>query len=484
MSSATLGWPSLAGMSRRILVSATAAGAAGLVWGVLRIFARPLLWRSDVAACVLSSLLTGAAVYLMSRRYERLYGLARKEAERRRQANQMLQVFQRAINASSNGVVITDARLPSQPIAYVNPAFEKITGYSAAEVLGRNCRFMRSDERDQAAVRTLRAALNEGRDCTVVLRDFRKDGSLFYNELSISPVYGPGGEVTHFVGVQNDITHRRLAEEELQQAKEELESRVVERTLELSVANEQLRSELRRREQAEAEAKRTNAELFEAYETTLEGWAAALDLRDKETEGHSQRVTELTLRMAREMGFADDELVHVRRGALLHDIGKLGVPDAILLKPGKLTEDERRIMKRHPTLAYEWLAPISYLRPALDIPHCHHEKWDGSGYPRGLKGEQIPVAARLFAVVDVWDALISDRPYRQAWPREKTREHIRSLSGTHFDPHVVEVFLRMTEDLSAGACLPELELAAVSFVIRSLDFSDLDSSERARRQLQ
>ncbi len=188
---------------------------------------------------------------------------------------------------------------------------------------------------------------------------------------------------------------------------------------------------------------RSNVELTLAYDTTIEGWSRAMDMRDKETEGHTQRVTEMTLRIAQEMGIKEEEFVHIRRGALLHDMGKLGVPDNILLKPGPLTDEEWGIMKRHPQLAYEMLYPIEYLRPALDIPYCHHEKWDGTGYPKGLKGEEIPLAARIFAVVDVWDALNSDRPYRPAWTREKVREHICSLSGTHFEPNVAEVFLKM-----------------------------------------
>lgn len=191
---------------------------------------------------------------------------------------------------------------------------------------------------------------------------------------------------------------------------------------------------------------RSNLELTLAYDTTLEGWSRALDLRDKETEGHTQRVTELTVRLARALGLSEADVVQVRRGALLHDIGKMGIPDAILLKPGKLTDEEWVIMRQHPTYAYEMLFPITYLRPALDIPYCHHEKWDGTGYPRGLKGEQIPLAARIFAVVDVWDALRSDRPYRKGWSDTQVCDHIRSLAGTHFDPQVVETFLRMMEE--------------------------------------
>jgi PAS domain S-box-containing protein/putative nucleotidyltransferase with HDIG domain len=190
---------------------------------------------------------------------------------------------------------------------------------------------------------------------------------------------------------------------------------------------------------------RSNSELGMAYDATIEGWSRALDLRDKETEGHTQRVTETTLKLARLFGLSEAELVQIRWGALLHDIGKMGVPDAILLKPGPLTEDEWVIMKKHPGFAYEMLSPIHYLRNALDIPTCHHEKWDGSGYPRGLKGNQIPLAARIFAVVDVWDALRSDRPYRPGWTKEKVDEHILSLTGTHFDPQVVDGFFSLTK---------------------------------------
>jgi putative nucleotidyltransferase with HDIG domain len=196
------------------------------------------------------------------------------------------------------------------------------------------------------------------------------------------------------------------------------------------------------------ELEKSNGELMRAYDTTIDGWSRALDLRDKETEGHTQRVTEMTLRLARAMGVPDEAMTHVRRGALLHDIGKMGIPDSILLKPGPLDEEEWAIMKCHPAYALELLKPIKYLHPALDIPYCHHEKWDGSGYPRGLKGEDIPLCARIFAVVDVWDALRSDRPYRQGWSEERVRAHIRNGSGSHFDPAVVEAFERVMDEMS------------------------------------
>lgn len=187
----------------------------------------------------------------------------------------------------------------------------------------------------------------------------------------------------------------------------------------------------------------SHQELLEAYELTIEGWSKAMDLRDKETENHTQRVTEMTLRLAERFDIHEDQLVHIRRGALLHDIGKLGVPDQILLKPGALTPEEWKIMRRHPDLAHEMLYPIEYLRPSLDIPYCHHENWDGEGYPRGLKGEEIPLAARIFAVVDVFDALTSDRPYREAWSVPKTLAYIREQAGKRLDPCVVDVFIEM-----------------------------------------
>lgn len=188
---------------------------------------------------------------------------------------------------------------------------------------------------------------------------------------------------------------------------------------------------------------KTKTELLLAYESTIEGWSYAMDLRDKETEGHSQRVTEITLRLARELGMKEEDLVHIKRGALLHDIGKLGVPDAILLKPDKLTDEEWVLMRKHPVYAYEMVIRIDYLKPAIDIPYCHHERWDGSGYPRGLKGEEIPLAARIFAIADTYDALSSDRPYRSAWPRGKIIEYIKEQRGKNFDPKVVDAFLKI-----------------------------------------
>ncbi|MDD5370024.1 MAG: GAF domain-containing protein, partial [Anaerolineaceae bacterium] len=190
---------------------------------------------------------------------------------------------------------------------------------------------------------------------------------------------------------------------------------------------------------------RSNFELSQAYDATIEGWSRALDLRDRDTEYHTLRVTEMTLELARQMGINESQIVHIRRGALLHDIGKMAIPDEILQKPGPLTPEEWVIMRKHPEHAYSLLSPIGFLRPALDIPNYHHEKWDGSGYPHGLKRDEIPLTARIFALVDVWDALSSDRPYRKAWPEEKVCAFLLEQSGKHFDPKVVEAFFRLKQ---------------------------------------
>ncbi|MBK8781620.1 MAG: HD domain-containing protein [Anaerolineales bacterium] len=184
-------------------------------------------------------------------------------------------------------------------------------------------------------------------------------------------------------------------------------------------------------------------ELTHAYDMTLEGWSRAMDLRDNETEGHTQRVTTMAVELASVMDISQADILHIRRGALLHDIGKMGVPDHILFKSDKLTSEDWILMRKHPELAYEMLAPITFLRPALNIPYCHHEKWDGTGYPRGLKGEEIPLAARIFSVADVWDALYYGRRYREGWSEKQVLDYIQEQSGKHFDPQVVEAFLKL-----------------------------------------
>ncbi len=227
---------------------------------------------------------------------------------------------------------------------------------------------------------------------------------------------------------------------------------------------------------------RSNIELSQAYDATIQGWSRALDLRDNETEGHTLRVTEVTMMVGRQFGLSEDELMHLRRGALLHDIGKMGVPDRILLKPGPLTDEEWIIMRKHPIFAYELLSPIEYLKPALDIPYCHHEKWDGSGYPRGLSGTQIPFTARIFSVIDVWDALTSDRPYRKAWPEDKVFEYIRSLSGIQFDPQVVQICLE--EGLLKGYSKTQTQMELVQWSEKySVGVSELDRQHQQLIQL-
>ncbi len=194
----------------------------------------------------------------------------------------------------------------------------------------------------------------------------------------------------------------------------------------------------------EALSKLTN-DLIIAYDSTLKGWSSALELREHETAGHSKRVVNLTLELAKRLNVPSEELIHFERGALLHDIGKMGIPDSILSKPGPLTDDEWIVMRLHPTYAYRLLSEIEYLKPALDIPYSHHERWDGSGYPQGLSGEDIPLAARIFSVIDVWDALSSDRPYRAAWDQEKIINYLNDQAGKQFDPQVVEAFLKLIE---------------------------------------
>jgi PAS domain S-box-containing protein/putative nucleotidyltransferase with HDIG domain len=189
-------------------------------------------------------------------------------------------------------------------------------------------------------------------------------------------------------------------------------------------------------------------ELVDAYDATIEGWSKAMDLRDHETEGHTLRVTQMSMALAQKMGLAEAEIAQIRRGALLHDIGKMGIPDNILLKPGLLTAEERAIIQRHPRYAFDMLQAIDYLRPALEIPHYHHEKWDGSGYPYGLKATDIPLVARMFAPIDVYDALTSDRPYRQAWSDQEAMAYIAEQSAKHFDPDLVPIFLDYLKEKS------------------------------------
>lgn len=197
---------------------------------------------------------------------------------------------------------------------------------------------------------------------------------------------------------------------------------------------------------------KTNTDLTSAYEQTIQGWVNVLDLRHHETKDHTLRVTEMTVELARLAGFTEpDELSRIKRGAILHDIGKVGIPDAILTKPGMLDNGEFERMKLHPEIAREILSGIDFLHTCIDIPYCHHERWDGSGYPRGLKGKEIPRAARLFAIIDVWDALSSQRTYKAAWPEEKVLRYLEQHAGSHFDPEFVDLFLQNYQQLKESA---------------------------------
>ncbi len=246
---------------------------------------------------------------------------------------------------------------------------------------------------------------------------FLLGGKNIYYELTVWPLFNSSKEMTGRIYISHDITALKELENELRKLNTELEDRVRARTWELA----------------------------DAYDTTLEGWARALEIRDKETEGHSRRVTDMTLKIAIAMGITDDDLEQIRRGAILHDIGKMGISDEILHKPGKLTDEERETIKTHPGIAYKLLAPIPFLKKALEIPYSHHEKWDGTGYPLGLAGEDIPLSARIFAITDVWDALTSDRSYNKAWEREKVIAYFVEQTGKHFDPRVINVFFRLLE---------------------------------------
>ena len=486
----------------------------------------------------------------------------------------------RALEAAPVGIVITD---PEGIIEWANPHTAALTGYSLEELRGRHTRLFGSGKQSRAFYQELWDTVGAGRVWSGDLVNRRKGGAEYHEHMSINPVPSPGGKVTHFVAVKQDITERRAAEARIHALNEDLEvqlDRIValhaidqvitrgldlhaglasfadiaranlgvdalwvdlhdpesdtvellemrgwreppepgfrlpvastlvgkavseERALVLHSRNEILERfphdqrlaregfevfgavpmvargtlhgglafAFRSRQTVEpawlgfvealatqgailiesakllSDLRTSNEELRAAYDATIEGWSRALDLRDKETEGHSRRVTERTLQLARAMGLPEGRLVHIRHGALLHDIGKMGVPDSILQKPGPLDEDEWSIMRRHTVAARDLLAPIAFLGPALSIPYSHHERWDGGGYPEGLAGEAIPLEARIFAVADVYDALTSDRPYRRAWTHRQALQHVRDGAGTHFDPRVVDAFLALQSE--------------------------------------
>ncbi|PWH12229.1 MAG: hypothetical protein DDG60_14400 [Anaerolineae bacterium] len=352
----------------------------------------------------------GAADYLLKDRLSRL-GQAVERAlqqkalrDQKRKADEALRLsedkFSKAFRISPDAISIT--RLSDGTYIEINEGFTALTGYTSEETLGKPSMALNiwsnlDEYRSFLLSMQLQSQVN---NIEAVFKT--KTNEHWFGLVSARII-----EVNHepcIISIIRDITERKRAEIELQRAHEHL---------------------------------------AEAYDETIEGWSRVLDLRDKETEGHTQRVTAAAVRLARALGVPEEEIVHLRRGALLHDIGKMGISDRILQKPGALTDEEWAEMRKHPEYALQMLYPISYLRPALDIPYCHHERWDGSGYPRGLKGEEIPLAARIFSIVDVWDALLSNRPYRRGCTEESVLEYIRKYAGIYFDPKIVEVFIEL-----------------------------------------
>jgi PAS domain S-box-containing protein/putative nucleotidyltransferase with HDIG domain len=355
----------------------------------------------------------GATDYLLKDRLSRL-GQAidraleqkrlRDEKNRSQEALRTSEVRFRSLvqNLSDIITVHTDKGI----VTYESPSASRILGYSSGHLIGKDpLSLTHPDDRDHVYKYIRSLVEGEIADPAVEYRFRHADGYWIYLESAVTNLLGTQ-EVNGIVLTSRDVTERKRAEEQLHEA---------------------------------------HLELADAYDATIEGWSRALDLRDKETEGHTQRVTEMTLILARALGIYGEDLVHIRRGALLHDIGKMGIPDHILLKPGPLSDAEWNEMRMHPVYAFEMLHPITYLRSSLDIPYCHHERWDGSGYPKGLKGDQIPLAARIFSIIDVWDALCSDRPYRKGSGQEEVINIIKQNSGVAFDPHVVEVFIDLLE---------------------------------------
>lgn len=293
---------------------------------------------------------------------------------------------------------------PDLSVRYISPACRNLLGYEPAELLGHPVLPLIHPE----DAKTLSTLLTETPRYIFTkpfpYRALHKNGEYVWLETTAKIIHDDDGNITEYQAASRDISERMRAESARQRALEDLQ---------------------------------------EAYDRTIEGWVIALDLRDRETEGHTKRVTEMAVRLAKALKCTDEDIIHIRRGALLHDMGKVGIPDEILHKPGPLTEAEWDVMRRHPQYAYQMLSHISYLNQALIIPYYHHERWDGSGYPFGLKGDEIPLFARLFAVVDVWDALSSDRPYRKRLPPRDVIKYIEENAGKLFDPDIANAFLPM-----------------------------------------
>jgi len=356
------------------------------------------------------TMIHGAADYLLKDRLSRL-GQAVQRAlqqkalrDEKRKADHALRLsedkFSKAFRISPDAISIS--RMSDGCTIEINDGFSDLTGYLPDDVIGKNTfafNLWASHDENQAFTISIQQN-GEVSNMEGVFK--KKNGNLWIGLVSARII--DVNQEPCIISIIRDITSRKRVEVDLQHA---------------------------------------HLDLAEAYEATIEGWSHVLDLRDKETEGHTQRVTEITVRLARALGVSAEEIVHIRRGALLHDIGKMAIPDSILQKPGPLTEDEWKEMRRHPEHAHSMLSPIVYLRSAIDIPYYHHERWDGTGYPHGLKGEEIPLAARIFSIVDVWDALLSNRPYRRGCTEEAVLEYLQKHAGVFFDPHLVDAFLEL-----------------------------------------
>jgi len=330
----------------------------------------------------------------------------------------------RTSEAATAGITISDCRLPDLPLIYANPAFLRMTGYALADVVGRNCRFLQGRDTTQPGLVALRAALRAGGDCAVLLRNHRKDGTPFWNELTMAPVRDEAGVLTHYIGIQTEVTARVAAEAALHRANDELEGRVVARTAALTAAN---------------------AALVGAQYETLDRLARAAEARDDDTGQHTARVGATSALLARELGWSATAAERLARAAVLHDVGKIGIPDGVLLKPGRLSPEELAIMRTHAAAGAAILAgsdhPLLQLAEAIAL--AHHERWDGAGYPGGLAGAVTPPSARIVAVADVFDALTHTRPYKVAWPTAEAVAEIAGQAGRQFDPAVVAAFLAL-----------------------------------------
>jgi PAS domain S-box-containing protein len=305
--------------------------------------------------------------------------------------------------------VIFSYRPVEKRFSYLSPAVLAFTGYSPEEICASAESSQLIIHPDDVNASGVSQFQHESPDTEIVVRWMHRDGRVIWTEQRISVHKSSDGRPVEIHGIARNITVRHLAEIE--------------------------------GEKLAAEKDEIIRKLSQSFEKTIEGWALSLELRDRDSQGHSMRVADLTVRTAAALGVSGEALDQIRRGALLHDIGKLGIPDSILQKPGPLTENEWFVMRIHPAYAYQILDPIEFLRPSIDIPYYHRERWDGSGYPHGLQGEKIPLPARIFAVVDVWEALNSDRPYRPAWEPKKVAQFLQEQAGVKFDPHVVDVFL-------------------------------------------